>query len=80
MTMPHLSNCGHSETHWCLDCVKELGEENISMIEQRDSLAKAIRNAAVDVGIIKPETRLNGPQLLQLCKDLGDQAKKYSHS
>lgn len=27
MTMPHLMNCPHSETGWCLDCVKEQWEE-----------------------------------------------------
>ena len=26
MTMPHLMNCSHSETGWCLRCVKELWE------------------------------------------------------
>ena len=24
MTMPHLMNCDHSESGWCLDCVKKL--------------------------------------------------------
>lgn len=24
MTMPHLMNCSHSETGWCLDCVAKL--------------------------------------------------------
>lgn len=24
MTMPHLQNCDHSDTGWCLDCVKKL--------------------------------------------------------
>lgn len=28
MTMPHLMNCSHSETGWCLDCVKELHDEH----------------------------------------------------
>ncbi len=27
MTMPHLMNCAHSETGWCLNCVKEQWEE-----------------------------------------------------
>jgi len=27
MTMPHLMNCGHSDTGWCLDCVKEMHTE-----------------------------------------------------
>lgn len=27
MTMPHLMNCGHSDTGWCLDCVREQWDE-----------------------------------------------------
>jgi len=27
MTMPHLENCHHSESGWCLACVKSLHEE-----------------------------------------------------
>lgn len=27
MTMPHLENCCHSESGWCLGCVKSLCEE-----------------------------------------------------
>lgn len=27
MTMPHLMNCAHSDTGWCLTCVKEQWEE-----------------------------------------------------
>ena len=27
MTMPHLQNCDHSDTGWCLDCVKKLHDE-----------------------------------------------------
>lgn len=27
MTMPHLMNCSHSETGWCLECVKGLHSE-----------------------------------------------------
>lgn len=27
MTMPHLENCHHSESGWCLDCVKALHDE-----------------------------------------------------
>jgi len=30
MTMPHLMNCLHSEDGWCLDCVKELWEREVS--------------------------------------------------
>lgn len=27
MTMPHLMNCAHASSGWCLDCVKELHQE-----------------------------------------------------
>jgi hypothetical protein len=27
MTMPHLMNCSHSESGWCLECVKEIHDE-----------------------------------------------------
>ena len=27
MTMPHLMNCPHSESGWCLDCVKAVHEQ-----------------------------------------------------
>lgn len=27
MTMPHLENCPHNPGGWCLDCVKELGDQ-----------------------------------------------------
>lgn len=31
MTMPHLMNCAHQGSGWCLACVKELQEENWSL-------------------------------------------------
>lgn len=33
MTMPHLMNCSHSETGWCLACVKELHDEGEARYE-----------------------------------------------
>lgn len=27
MTMPHLENCHHSESGWCLECVKAMYDE-----------------------------------------------------
>lgn len=27
MTMPHLMNCSHSHSGWCLDCVRKMHEE-----------------------------------------------------
>jgi hypothetical protein len=36
MTMPHLMNCDHSETGWCLKCVKALYDEKCdAVIEAR---------------------------------------------
>ena len=31
--MPHLMNCQHSESGWCLDCVKELHDERERQFE-----------------------------------------------
>jgi len=31
MTIPYLMNCSHSPDGWCLDCVKELGENNAAL-------------------------------------------------
>lgn len=42
MTMPHLMNCRHSEEGWCLNCVKEIGEENIELRQQLESIQKTI--------------------------------------
>lgn len=36
MTMPHLMNCRHSETGWCLDCVKELWDESTMTNERKN--------------------------------------------
>lgn len=37
MTMPHLMNCSHSETGWCLNCVGELyGEKTAERICECD--------------------------------------------
>ena len=39
MTMPHLMNCAHSETGWCLECVKDLHDE---CHERADTLDKLL--------------------------------------
>lgn len=50
--------------------------ESIEQVKrERDLLAEAIRNAAVDVGIISPDVSLTGPMLLLLCDDLATLAK-----
>jgi hypothetical protein len=52
MTMPHLMNCGHSDTGWCLACVKELHDEKeaaeaslAAATEERDKLREAYQAA-----------------------------------
>ncbi len=50
--------------------------ESIEQVKrERDLLAEAIRNAAVDAGIISPDVSLTGPMLLLLCDDLATLAK-----
>ena len=39
MTMPHLMNCRHSESGWCLDCVKELHSRAKADAARMDFLA-----------------------------------------
>lgn len=46
MTMPHLMNCDHSETGWCLDCVKTLYgafQDRCEIIERQLAEKCAIR-------------------------------------
>jgi hypothetical protein len=42
MTMPHLSNCEHHDTGWCLGCVRELWEEKELAQTHVDALQKDI--------------------------------------
>lgn len=42
MTTPHLMNCQHSESGWCLECVKIL-------MDERDSLGEHARVPDYDV-------------------------------
>ena len=49
MTMPHLMNCSHSETGWCLDCVKELWEEGAT-IELSRQLSVSVNGHKESVG------------------------------
>ncbi len=50
MTMPHLQNCDHSDSGWCLDCVKKLNdrwEEKVSEVascrfQHSDAECKAV--------------------------------------
>ena len=54
MTMPHLMNCDHSDTGWCLDCVKRMHDQFTS--EATDTAIKrdegvALLRDAIEGGI-----------------------------
>lgn len=73
MTMPYLENCHHSETGWCLECVKALGEENLDL-----------RMALLEVSRITFESRyetgnsLGEPDEIKVKKSNHDQFHKAS--
>lgn len=44
--MPHLMNCSHSDSGWCLDCVKELYDSFSGMsVEKLDMIEWLINHA-----------------------------------
>ena len=45
MTMPHLMNCQHSDSGWCLACVKELGERAAALQDKLDDWMNAAAGA-----------------------------------
>ena len=45
MTMPHMMNCGHSDTGWCLDCVRELHDR----AEKADTAAEVLGQRALNI-------------------------------
>jgi NADPH-dependent ferric siderophore reductase len=56
MTMPHLMNCPHETAHWCLDCVSNLGNENLVLREKehasQQDMAKLQNLLFGDSGVI----------------------------
>jgi hypothetical protein len=64
MTMPHLENCLHSETGWCLDCVKRQWDEldyaeivNAKVNRENELLRNALRSARLGMKIRGMTTR-----------------------
>ena len=47
MTMPHLMNCGHSGTGWCLDCVKDMYDEN------ELELSETLKDSRDIIGVVR---------------------------
>ena len=85
MTMPHLSNCDHSNDGWCMACVKKLGEENIDL---RIAILEASRITFEHVfengnyGDGEPDSiivkRDNFGQYHKASRLIGDACKKWS--
>lgn len=48
----------------------QMRQEHAEFARQRDLLAEAIRNAALEAGIINDEVPLDGPQLLMVLDDM----------
>lgn len=42
--MPHLMNCAHSPTGWCLDCVSALGNERLGLVDSLKKIVAEIRS------------------------------------
>ena len=61
---------------------EKIARESLDLIErlerERDCLAKAIGDAAVQIGILKDGTSLTGPQCIQLVDDIVLWAKRSS--
>lgn len=65
--MPHLSNCEHHDTGWCIGCVSELWEEydamRVKLVELHDKWeaeSKALENEA-DSMVAQEWGRNEGP-------------------
>lgn len=57
MTMPHLENCHHSETGWCLDCVKKQWDEFDDLRAKHFQLRCQYAGAMAQLKIIKSAMR-----------------------
>lgn len=66
----------HQNGYYCVSIPNYHGSEVVDadsydqVVRERDSLGKAIAEAAIERGIIDGTQPLTGPQLLMLCNDL----------
>lgn len=76
MTMPHLENCIHKDDGWCLDCIKELGKENLKfsqailklsrIIKELGEENESLRQAILEVSRITFEQTSQGADILSI--------------
>ena len=68
MTMPHLMNCSHSETGWCLECVKELNAD----FETAETESRRMRAERDELQEMVEELLSLTPVEFAICKTSGD--------
>ena len=68
MTMPHLMNCDHSGSGWCLACVKALHDEKEAI---REALDRARGQARADGVTTRLFAQWCGISPTQLCEWTG---------
>jgi hypothetical protein len=69
MTIPHLMNCAHADSGWCLECVKALHDE-------RDRLRAALKFYADEENYdCPPETDSSGTVWIPIEVERGTRAR-----
>ena len=66
MTMPHLSNCEHHDSGWCLGCVIELFEEKELAQTHVESLQKDIE----ELKYLDDEAKIGASEVLKKLDEL----------
>ena len=72
MTMPHLMNCQHSDSGWCLECVKKMHDDyEASLDEMRSDYADVmvVYNAACDF----VASDISEEQFIQIVVDMSEE-------
>lgn len=75
MTIPWLMNCGHDDSGWCLECVKELAEE-------RNQLREALHEVVcgwhdIDFRIRYVEVQVDKDEMRNIYRLLGKPEPKF---
>lgn len=74
MTMPHLMNCGHSASGWCLECVGELYAEKIEIQKRWNESVKLLdkKHDQQELTLTEPERQILEKVLTQLAEEEGE--------
>lgn len=73
MTMPHLMNCSHQDSGWCLACVNEMHQKLESLEKDQERLKKCVELLApfletTVLSLIEIQKETGDPELLSLLK------------